>query len=130
MGLVRIRGEVQVGEQQLAFAEHLALDRLGFFDLHDHVRGGKDLFGTVQDFGTCGRVVGIRETCTDAGTGLNDDTMAVGHGLLRGIGCHTDAKFLRFDFFRASDFHGAFSFWPSLGVMACKCLRFECGGLR
>ncbi len=46
LGLLRIGREMEVGVEDLAFAQHRALDRLRFLDLHDHVGLGEDLGGS------------------------------------------------------------------------------------
>ena len=105
MGLVRIGRQMQIGEQQLTFAQHLALTCLGFFDLDDHVGGGEDLGGGVDDTRASGDIGVIVKACADPGIGFYQNLMTTGHGLLRGIGGHADAELLRLDLFGAADFH-------------------------
>ena len=104
-GLFRIRGEVEVGEEQLPFAQAGAFDGLGFLDLDDHVRGGKHLIRGADDLGPCGGVVGIGKARAGACVGFDDHAVAMRHGLMHRAGSHPDAELLRFDFFRATDFH-------------------------
>ena len=68
-GLIGVGGEVQIGKQKLPFAQHLALDRLGFLHLHDHVGTGKDFLGGVDDLGAGGLIGGIVKAGAQAGTG-------------------------------------------------------------
>ena len=49
LGLVRIGRQMQVGEQRLALAQHLALGRLRLLHLHDQVGVGEDLRGVGSD---------------------------------------------------------------------------------
>ena len=50
LGLVRIRGKVQIGEQQVVRAQHLQLHGLRFLDLDDHFSRLEDRRGIGQDF--------------------------------------------------------------------------------
>ena len=47
--LRRVGRQMQVGEEDLALAQHRALVRLRLLDLDDHVGCGKDLFGVRRD---------------------------------------------------------------------------------
>ena len=116
MGLVGVGCQVQIGEQQLAFAQHLAFASLGFFHLHDHVGGGKDLFRGVDDRGAGGDIVLVGEARAHPGTSLDNDFVTVGHGLLCGVRGHPDAEFLGFDFSGASDLHRASSRKRLIGI--------------
>jgi len=116
-GLVGVRREVQVGKEDLALAQHLALDRLRFLDLDDHVGGGKDLGRGGKD-GRAGRgVIGVGKAGAKAGAGLDHHVMAVVHRFARRIRGHADAKLLRLDLFRASDLHLGFLPWNMAAMM-------------
>jgi hypothetical protein len=54
----------------------LAFHRLRFLDLHDHVGLGEDLFRRVDDLGSGGDIVGIREARAKPGLGLDHHLMA------------------------------------------------------
>ncbi len=105
-GLLGVGGEVEVGEEDLVFAEHLALGGLGFLNLYDQVGPGEHLFGGVQNPGSGGGVVFIGEACAEAGAGLYSDVMALRLGFAGGVGGQADAVFLGFDFLGAADLHG------------------------
>ena len=96
---------MQIGEQNLPLAQHLALDGLGLLDLDDHVGGGKDLFGRADDLRARSRVSRVFKPRTYACARLYQDGVAVRHGLLCGVGCDPDAEFLWFDLCWTSDFH-------------------------
>jgi len=93
--LIWVRREVEVGEQQLAFAQHFAFARLRFLDLNDHVGGGKNLFGGVQNGGTGGDVIGILKARALACAGLYDHRVPVFDGFFGGVGGQANAEFLR-----------------------------------
>ncbi len=75
--LFRIRREMEVREEDLALAQHVALLRLRFLDLDDEFSAGKHLVRIVDDAGP-GRAV-IVVACPYAQTGacLDDDVVAV-----------------------------------------------------
>ena len=106
MRLRRIRGQVQVREQQLPFAQHLAFADLRFLDLHDHVGGGKHLRSRIGNLRADRGIICVGKTSIGSCAGFNEHFMAMGHGLPRGVWGHPDPKFLRFDFFGTSDLHG------------------------
>ena len=63
------------------------------------------IFLNPNNYGTGGDIVGIVETCTCARVLFNDDTMTRVDCLKRGTGRQTDAEFLWFDLFWATNFH-------------------------
>ena len=71
-----IRREVQVGEEQLAFAHAGIFGRNRLLDLHDHVSLGPDVVSGVDDLRTRFLIEGIVETGTFARAFLNDDPVA------------------------------------------------------
>ncbi len=96
---------MEVGEQQLTGAQHLALDRLRLFHFDDHIRSCKNLFSGFDDGRTSGHIVFIGKTGTKTGTRLNKNVVAVVNGFMGRVWRHSNAKFLGLDFGRASDFH-------------------------
>ena len=107
MGLGRIGGQMQIGEQDLTGAQHRPFGGLRFFDLDDHVAGFEHLGGGADDLRPGGDVIGIRKARAGACIGFDRNLMPMRHGLARGIGGDADAVFLRLDFLGASDVHGA-----------------------
>ncbi len=104
--LLGIRREMQIGEQDLALAQHLALAGLRLFDLDDHV-------GASEDFGRRGddrrarlaiRVVVHADAL--AGVVFDDDSVAVRHQLAHAARHEADAVFEDLDLFRDADSHG------------------------
>ena len=63
--------EVQVGEQDLAFAQHLPLHLLRLLDLDDHLGRHEHLGGTGNDACTGGHVGRVIGTEAGAGAGLH-----------------------------------------------------------
>ncbi len=104
-GLVRIGREMEIGVEDLAFAQHGALDRLRFLDLHDHVGLGEDLGGSRDDHGAGGGIVGVRGADAGARIGLHPDLVALAHGFAHRHGRHADAVFVILDFLRYADEH-------------------------
>ncbi len=105
MRLVGVGRKMQVGEQNLPLAQALALQRLGFLDLDDHVGLGEDRIRRRHDPGADRRVIGIGKTRAHPGGGFHHHLMPVGDGFARGVRGHAHAEFLRLDLFRASDLH-------------------------
>lgn len=96
---------MQIGEEQLALAEPLALDRLRLLHLHDQLRRGEELFGGVDEARARGAVILVGESCAGAGPGLDEHLVPVTCGLTRGMGREAHAEFLRLDLLRATDPH-------------------------
>ena len=96
---------MQVGEQNLALAQKLALDGLRLLDLHNHLRPGEHLLGGVDDNRARVDVVGVGEARAVSGSGLNRDFVTAAHGLAGGVRGHPDPELLRLDFGWTSDFH-------------------------
>ena len=105
VGLLGVGCKVQVGEQKLVFAQHRTLNRLGFFDLYDHVGCRKDFFCGVSHACASGHIVGICKACACAGTGLDHDFVPMTDGFHGRSGRHADAEFLGFDLCWAADEH-------------------------
>ena len=99
---------MQIGEQQLAFAQALALNRLGFFDLNDHVGLGEHLFGRSGNLGACGGVIQVGEAEPDSSPrhGFHQYLLPMmGHRLAHARGRHTDAVLMHLDLLGDADEH-------------------------
>ena len=105
LGLLGIGCQVEVGVEDLAGAQHLALDGLRLLHLHDHVGLGEDFRRRGDDLGAGRSVVRVR--CADArtGIGLHPDLVAVAHGFLHRSGRHAHAVFVILDLFWNADEH-------------------------
>ena len=103
--LLRIRRQMQIGEENLALAQLDPFAGLRLLDLHDHVGAGKDLGSAVGDDGARLAIglVGGADACTRVG--LDDDTVAGGDILTNGARGEADAIFVNFDFLWHSDAH-------------------------
>jgi hypothetical protein len=64
MGLRGVRREMQIGKQDLAFAQPHPFGSLRLLHLHDHVRLDEDLVGGLGDRGTSGAIDLV--VCADA----------------------------------------------------------------
>ena len=91
-------------------------------DLHDHIGPRKYFFGGVKNGGAGGHIIGIGKSRANARSGLNDNLMAMCHGLMRGVGGHAHAKFLWFDLFWATDFHDEVLLWTKSARKAVQLL--------
>jgi hypothetical protein len=105
MGLVRVRGEVQIGEQHLALAQLRPLARLRLLHLHHHFGLGENTLRAVGEDGPGGGIIGIREPGANPGARLDHHLMAMGARLARGGRGHADPVFLVLYFPGASDQH-------------------------
>ena len=103
-GLVGIGGKVQVGIKRLTSAQALALDGLGFLDLHHDVGAGEQRLDVGQA-GPGGGIGLVRGTDAFAGSGLDQDLMAVGHQFRHAFRGQADAIFVVLDFLGAADDH-------------------------
>ena len=113
VGLGQVRGQMQVGEHDLAFTDHVVLGRQGLFDMHDHVGRIEDLFGDVDHLGP-GIDVGLigKAAAGPCGFFHQHRVPVVNHHLHAGRG-HAHAVLFRLDLFQYSDNHF---------VLPCSCL--------
>src|SRR5260370_5538420 len=96
---------MQIGEEDLAFAQLGPFGRLRFLDLHDHVAGCENLGGGAGDDGS-GLAIDLiarADTCTRVG--LDDHAMTVSHIFANRAGCQADAIFVDFDLLWHTDAH-------------------------
>ena len=103
-----VRGQVQVGVEDLALLELPVLDRERLLDLDDHVGLGEHVVDLGQ-LGAGGLVGGVVEARPDAGALLDDDRVAGAHELLHPDGGDRDAVLLVLDLLRNADDHGSSS---------------------
>ena len=97
--LFRVGREVQVGVEQLPFAQHRALVRLRLLDLDDHFGFFKNFRGRAGDGRAGGRVFVVARADAGAGAGLHQHAVAVPHHLAHARRRHADAVFVVLDFF-------------------------------
>ena len=100
------RSEVQVGEEDLVFAEERIFLREWLFDFHHHVGASENLGVAGDNFRTGLTVVVIAETNSSAGLGFYDDLVAMFDELICSGRKECHAILLGFDFFGDSDDHG------------------------
>jgi hypothetical protein len=96
---------MQVGVEDLAFAQLHPFGRLRFLDLHDHVGILEDFASRGSDLRAGGDIVGIRGTDAGAGIGLDQHGMAVRDIFADRSRRQADAIFVVLDFLRATDAH-------------------------
>ncbi len=96
---------MQIGEENLAGAQHGALFCQWFLDLDDHVCCAKDGFGIINDFCAhlgVGPVIGANAV---AGVGFNAHAMSGSDQLGCAFGGETHPIFMVFDFFWYTNVH-------------------------
>jgi hypothetical protein len=97
-GLSGIRGQMQIGEEDLAFAQLLPLGRLRLLDLHDHVGGREHLRRAIDNRGARLAIDVVVGADARARILLDDDLMAGADIFADRARCQADAIFVRFDF--------------------------------
>ena len=75
--LLGIGGQVQVGEQYLALAQHRTFDRLRFLDLDHHVGARENFLGAIDDFGADRLVIRVVDTNAFTGLAFDQDLVTV-----------------------------------------------------
>ena len=98
--------EVQIGVENLPFAQLRPLVRLRLLDLHHHLALGEDSVGRVDDLGSRRPVLRIVRPDADAGAAFDPHLVPVLDEFLGRLGRQPDAVFLVLDFARAADQHG------------------------
>jgi hypothetical protein len=89
---------MQVGEQQLAFAEQRDFLRLGFLYFYDQFSSLENFCGVDHYTGTGKLVVGITDADTVTKPALHQYLMAVLYQFMHAGRYHAGAEFLVFDF--------------------------------
>ena len=69
------RGEMQIGEKNLPFAQQLILGRQRFFHFHDHLRARENIFRVVDDLRAGRDVIWIGITGANARAFFHQDGM-------------------------------------------------------
>ncbi|GAB5501318.1 MAG: hypothetical protein PsegKO_36290 [Pseudohongiellaceae bacterium] len=107
MGLLGVRGQVQVSEQGVSRLEFLALHSTGLLYLDDHIRPGKYLIKIAGNIGASISVPLIITPTAQASLMFNPDLMpGAGQGGY-GFRGKSDPVFLSLGFFGAANFgHG------------------------
>ncbi len=105
LGLGTVRGQVQVGEQDLPLAEHPDLGRLRLLDL-DHELGPAEDRGGIRSYLRAGRSIEVVvEIDRLPGTGLDDDLVTVGHELTNGARRQANTELVVLDLAGHTDKH-------------------------
>ncbi len=107
--LLRVGGQVQIGEQQLAGAQHTALRSLRLLDLDDHLRLGEYRFGVSDDLRARIPVLGIVKAYRLAAIALHQYAVAIVHQLSHAGRRETNAILVILDFLGYANQH-----WYSL----------------
>jgi len=104
-------GEVEVREEQLAFAHAIELGRQRLLHLHDHVGALPHVVGGLHDLGADLAVRVVGETGAVPGAFLHEHLVTRGHQRVRGGGDDANAVLLALDLGRAANDHGALLVW-------------------
>src|SRR3546814_17987082 len=88
---------MEIGEDELAFAQPLAFDRLRLLALHDHLGRGEDLLRRAHDLRAGLTVTVVADIDRCAGPGLDDHLMAVMEQLADGPGRQSAAVLVTID---------------------------------
>jgi len=96
---------VEVGEQHLALAQHLALGRLWLLDLDHHVGALEDFAGARGDRGPGAAELGVVDANAVAGAALDEDFVSGGDQLAHSRRHQADAVLMNLDFPRNANSH-------------------------
>ncbi|MNS72711.1 hypothetical protein D3C72_1061310 [compost metagenome] len=107
LGLLGIGRQMQIGEEDMVFAQPRPFDGLRLLDLHDHVAVVEDGFGVGDDGRARLDVVGVGEARAQSGAGLDTDLMAMGDVFARSGRGQAYAMFVGLDFAGYADAHGS-----------------------
>ena len=106
LGLLRIGREMEIGVEDLAFAQLHPFGGLRLLDLDDHVGLGEHFFGGLGDAGAGGAVGVVVGADAGACAGLDQHFMAVRDIFAHRARRQPDAVLVVLDFLRAADAHG------------------------
>ena len=97
---------MQIGEQDLAGAELLALGRQRLLDLDDQFGAGENRVGIGDDLGAGGRIVGVGQAGAQRRHRVStSDLMVLGGELAHRRGHQADAVFVVLDLLGDADQH-------------------------
>jgi hypothetical protein len=106
LGLRRIGGEMQIGEQQLVLAQRADLIGLRLLDLDDQL-GDSEYIGRPRQNTRAGGLIGaIVKANRRPGAALDDDLMPLMHELANAAGHQADPVLVGFYFLWYADQHG------------------------
>ena len=97
--------QMQVREEHLALAQHLAFVRLGLLDLHDHVGGGEHLRRRVDDPAARAAVRLVVHADALSGIVLDDHFVAAMNGFADAARRQSDPVFQNLDFLGHTNAH-------------------------
>ena len=104
-GQLGVRRQVQVGEEELARAQHLDLDRLRLLDLDHHLGLAEHGLGVGDDRRPLRLVVGVEDRAAGAGAGLDQHLVTVFGHLADARGGDRDPVLVVLDLGRNPDLH-------------------------
>ena len=100
---------MEIGVEDLAGAQHRALDSLGFLHLDDHL-GAREHFGGGGDDGGAGPLIErVMRANALTRAGLDQNRMAMGRQFMDALGGQADAIFVILDFLDGADDHETLS---------------------
>ena len=105
LGLLGIGRQMQIGEEELALAQHLAFDGLRLLHLHDHIGLGEDIGRRLGDGSTRALIGMVVEADARPGMGLDHDLMAIVDQLPHARRHQADAILVSLDLLWHADQH-------------------------
>ena len=96
---------MEIGEDDLPFADRRDLALLRLLHLHDHVGPGEDFVGPFDQFGPGLHVIAIGQPRASAGAGLDEHLVAAAGEFLHAHRQHGHAVFVLLDLFRHTHDH-------------------------
>ena len=105
LGLLRIGCQVEVGKEDLTFAQLHPFAGLRFLDLYDHFRFGKNFLGAFGDFGACLFISLVASHDSCASTRLDQHLMTARNIFADSRRGQPDAIFMNLDFGGDADAH-------------------------
>ena len=109
MGLFRIRRKVEICIENLAFAQHGSLNRLGLLYLDDHFGAAKNFLCRPDNFGANGLIILVQCADITARICFHQNFMPTGSQFPGAFRCQSDTVFVIFDFLGCSDDHAVLS---------------------
>ena len=121
--LIRVGCQMEVGIEDLSFAQLLALDRLRFLDLHHHFALSENRIGAVDDLRARRHILLVGCVYAAAGLGFDPHLVTLHDELFHALRRQADAIFVVLDFLGAADEH-----WGELLICGSPLQLQPCGG--
>ena len=121
LGLLRVRRQMQIGEEDLPFPEQFKFRLQRFFDLNDHIGGIVNRFGRGQNLGTYGSIFRIGKTAGFSCGSFQIHFVASPDQCVHSRRSKTHSPLLGFDLFGTTDTHNHGSFLCVMWFLRVYC---------